>query len=82
MDFPAIYLVILVGYGMMVFGISIKNFAITILSCFLLFALSVHAFKYGISIFEYNSLISIVFSTVTFGIAAYVSLKSSLEMIT
>jgi hypothetical protein len=82
MDLPVIYLIILIAYGLLALSFYIKNFAMMILSCFLLFAVSVHTFKNGISIFPYNSFIVIVFSAVTFAIAAYVSLKASLDYMT
>jgi hypothetical protein len=82
MDLPVIYLGILIAYGFLALSFYLKNYAMMILSCFLLFGISVHTFKNGISIFPYNNFIVIVFSAVTFAIAAYVSLKATLEYMT
>jgi hypothetical protein len=81
MDIPVIYLLIILGYGLVIIGILLRNFAMTMLSCFLLFAVSIYTFKYGISVFAYNSFASIMFSAVTFGVAAYISARSGLEII-
>jgi len=81
MDLPAIYLIILLSYLMLMFAFMIKNWVFMLLTCFLMFALSIYTFTNGIGAFAYNNFVVMMFSGVTFGLAAYVSLKTVLELI-
>lgn len=80
MDLPVIYLVIFVAYIFWMFSVYIRNFATTMLACLLMFGISVYTFKNGISVFSYNNFLVIIFSAVTFGIAAYTSLKVAIDL--
>lgn len=81
MDLPVIYLIIILAYSMLVFAFYLKNYTLMMLTCFLMFALCIYTFQNGIGIFAADELVVIMFSAVTFGIAAYVSIKSTLDMI-
>lgn len=82
MELPWIYLIILLAYMMLMFSFFIKNYIMMILSCLLMFALSIYTFVHGIdTTFTYSNFVVKMFSAVTFGIAAYVSLKATTEII-
>jgi len=81
MDLPAIYLIILLSYLMLLFAFMIRNWVLMILTCFLMFVLSIYTFTNGIGAFAYDNFVVIMFSAVTFGLAAYISLKTTLELI-
>jgi len=75
-----IYFVILLAYGIWFLGFYLRSVSITLLGCFSLFALSVYVFQNGIDIFVNTDLLVVMFSAVTFSIAAYTSYKLSAEL--
>jgi len=75
-----IYFVIGLAYGIWFLGIYKRSWSITKLGCFFLFGISLYIFQNGIDIFSNKDLQVVVFSSVTFALAAYTSYKVSEEL--
>lgn len=75
---PTIYLIIIVAYIFLSLGFMTRSPPILLLSCFLLFGISVFIFKEGMD--NFNNTLTMLFAGVNFGIASYISLKSTFEV--
>ena len=81
MALPVIYLVIILAYLGLLFAFFLKDHIFIILVSFVLFALSIFTFVNGIDAWSNSNFLVIMFSSVTFAIAAYASSRSTIEMI-
>ncbi len=81
MDLPVIYLIILLSYLMLMFAFIIRSYIFMMLTCLLMFSVSIYTFIHGIGSFAPNNFVVMMFSAVTFGLAAYISLKATFELI-
>jgi len=75
-----IYFIIVLVYMLWVGGLAAKNEIISLLASLFMFALSLYTFVNGIDIFAYNNLLVIMFSAVTFALAAYTSFQASYSL--
>lgn len=75
----AIYFIISFVYMMVFGGIILQDKSITLLGCFAMFALAIYTFVNGIYI--HNNFLTYIFSAVTFGLASYISIRTSIETI-
>ena len=80
MAVPVIYVIIFFAYALFFFGLVIKDYTITLLSGIMMMVVSVYTFQNGLDIFNQLELISVGFSTITFGLGAYICLRGGLEM--
>ena len=76
---PTIYFFIVAIYGLVLLGLWLRDFAITILGCFAMFALGIYMFQYGTQYF--TQFMNTVFSSVTIGMASYVAIRGGIELI-
>jgi hypothetical protein len=74
-----VYILIIIVFGILMFGINKEDYFITLLACFGLFALSIYLFVQGINIED--NLLGTMFAAITFGIAAYVSLRTVIALL-
>ena len=81
MDLPVIYLIIILAYLLLLFSFMLRNYMMMMLTSFFMFAIALHTIQNGIGTFTQDTLIVIMFSAITFAIAAYVSMKSTLDII-
>lgn len=78
LNFPVLYLLIIIGYGLLIFGFTYQNNIIVLFSSFLLFPVSVYIWANGIQGWE--NYITQAFAAITLGVAAYTSANAGLEL--
>lgn len=76
---PAIYFLIVVIYGLVLVGLWLRDFAITILGCIAMFALGIYMFQNGTDYF--TQFMNTIFSSVTIGVASYVAIRGGIELV-
>ena len=80
MAFHVIYFLVLLAYGIWVVSLITRNEIVALLSCLMLFPLSIYIFVNGMDIFEWSNIIVKVFAAITFAVASYTSLQATFEM--
>lgn len=80
MAFDIIYFFILLVYAVWFLAIFVKDDIVAMFASFLLFALSIYMFSNGIDRFPSTELLVIMFSAVTFALAAMTSLTAGYNM--
>lgn len=75
---PTIYFLIALCYLITFLGLYYREYAITMLGCLSLFAISI--FIYGNGIDSFRNFLTNSFAAITFGIAAYIGIRGSYEI--